>query len=483
MRARSGQVLAALTALAAILRFSTLHVQSFWFDEAVTVRLLHGSFGHMLASIGGSESTPPLYYALAWVWSRVFGHGEVGLRSLSALAGTLFIPVAYAAGRELVSKKTALVIAALATVNPLLIWYSQEARSYSLLLLFSGLSFLLFARQLRQQSDRTLVLWTIASALAIATHYFAAFVVAPEAVWLVVAAHDRRRPALAIAGLLAVGAALLPLLLRQRQLDLTSFITQSSVAKRTVLVAKQFVVGYSSPLQTAVVVVGACLMLVALGLLYARTGERERRAARVAVLIGAAGVAIPLVVAIAGSDYLDTRNLLAAWLPLMLVPAIGLGARNAGRTGLVATAGLCAIGLFVTIAVFVNPAYQRDNDRGVAEALGPVTVPRALVVTPVSASVPLSIYMQPFSKQTFPVKEIDLIALPERSSVFSGARPVKLGPTPHQPPVAGMRIVEQRSTPSYTLIRFRSPTPVDIGPPGLLFNRLDPREAAVLFQR
>jgi mannosyltransferase len=81
MRARSGLVLAALTALAAILRFSTLHVQSFWFDEAVTVRLVRGSFGHMLSSIGGSESTPPLYYALAWVWTRVFGHGEVGLRS------------------------------------------------------------------------------------------------------------------------------------------------------------------------------------------------------------------------------------------------------------------------------------------------------------------------------------------------------------------------------------------------------------------
>jgi hypothetical protein len=483
MRARSGLLLAALTVLAAILRFSTLHVQSFWFDEAVTVRLLHGSFGHMLSSIGGSESTPPLYYALAWVWTRVFGHGEFGLRSLSALAGTLFIPVAYVAGRELVSRKTALVIAALATVNPLLIWYSQEARSYSLLLLFVGLSFWLFARQLHTPSDRTLVLWTVASALAIATHYFGAFVVAPEAVWLVLAAHDRRRPALAIAGLLVVGGALLPLLLRQRRLDLTSFITESSKAKRVVLVAKQFVVGYSSPLTVAVVVAGAALILVALALLYARTGERERRGARVAALIGVIAVAIPVVLALAGADYLDTRNLLGAWLPLMLVPAIGLGARNAGRTGLVATAGLCAVGLFVTIVVFVNPAYQRDNNRGIADALGPVTVPRALVVTPVSASVPLSIYMQPFSKQTFPVKEIDLVALPERSSVFSGAHAVKLPATPHQPPVAGMRIVGQRSTSSYTLIRFRSDKPVSIGPPGLLFNRLDPRQAAVLFQR
>ena len=118
MRARHVQALAALTVLAAILRFSTLHVQSYWFDEAVTVGLVKSSFGHMLSRIGGSESTPPLYYAIAWVWSRVFGDGEFGLRSLSALAGTAFIPVAYAAAAELASRRVALVIASLAVRQP-----------------------------------------------------------------------------------------------------------------------------------------------------------------------------------------------------------------------------------------------------------------------------------------------------------------------------------------------------------------------------
>src|SRR5205085_9760107 len=114
MRARSGQVLAALTVLAAILRFSTLHVQGYWFDEAVTVRLVQGGFGHMLSSIGGSESTPPLYYALAWLWVRAFGHGVVALRSLSARVGPAFRPVAYAAAAELASRRVALTAAALA---------------------------------------------------------------------------------------------------------------------------------------------------------------------------------------------------------------------------------------------------------------------------------------------------------------------------------------------------------------------------------
>jgi len=338
-------------------------------------------------------------------------------------------------------------------------------------------------RELREPRDRTLVLWTVASALAIATHYFAAFVVIPEAIWLLLAARDRRRPAIAIAVLVAVGAALLPLLLRQRSLDLTSFITQSSLLRRLVLVPKQFVVGYASPVQVLVIVLAACFALVALALLYARSNEAERRGGRVAATIGLAGLAIPLVLAIAGADYFNTRNMLATWLPLMLVLAAGLGARRSGRTGLAATAGLCAIGLYVSIAVWVNPAYQRENNRGVARALGPATVPRALVITPVSATVPLQYYMQPFRTSPFPVKEIDLVALPQRSSLFSGARPVKLAPQPHQPPAGGFRIVEQKQTPSYTLIRFRSDTPTTILPPALLFNRLDPRQANVVYQR
>ncbi|HEY2600682.1 MAG TPA: glycosyltransferase family 39 protein [Thermoleophilaceae bacterium] len=483
MRARSVQVVAALTVLAAILRFATLDVQSFWFDEAVTVQLLKGSFGHMLSSIGGSESTPPLYYAIAWVWSRVFGDGEVGLRSLSALAGTLFVPVAYAAGRELASRKVATVIAVLAAVNPLLIWYSQEARSYSLLVLFAGLSFWFFVRQAHEERDRTLVFWTLASALAIATHYFAAFVVAPEAAWLLLRSRDRRRPALAVAALLAVGAALLPLLLRQRKLDLTSFITQSSLWRRVLEAAKQFVVGYSSPAQVVVVVLAACLVVVALGLVYARLVENERRAAGLAALVGLTGVGVPLILAIAGADYFDTRNLLAAWLPLMLVLAVGLGSRRAGRTGLVATLGLCAVGLFVSIAVWANPAYQREDDRGLAHALGPATVPRALVVTPNASRVPLGLYSKPgLGTRPIPVREVDLLALPIRSSVFSGAKPPPRAPN-HPPPAPGMKLVEQRFTRRYTLIRFRSPTPVLLQPATLLALRLDPRVAAVLYQR
>lgn len=470
--------------LAAALRFPTLHVQSYWFDEAVTVGLVKSSFGHMMSSIGGSESTPPLYYALAWVWSHVFGTSEFGLRSLSALAGTAFIPVAYATGAELASRRAGLVIAALAAVNPMLIWYSQEARSYALVLLLASVSFLLFARMQSAPRVRTLVAWTVVSGLALATHYFAGFMILPEAVWLLLRWPDRRQPALATAALVAVTGGLLPLLLEQRRMNLTSFITQQSLIGRLLRVPKQFVVGYDAPVDTVLTIAAGCLVGIGLWLVYARLVETERRAVRVSATIAAVAVGLPLLLALAGADYLDTRNVIAAWLPAMLVPAIGLGARHGGRTGFLAAAALGAIGLFVSIAIWANPRYQRDDNRGLAHALGPLTEPRAIVVTPSFAPTALGVYLPPFSlaaAQLPDVQEVDIAALAVRSPSLTGAAPPPRPVTP-APSAAGMTLVEKRYTSTYTLLRYRSQSPISISAGTLLSLKLDPRSAAVIYQ-
>src|SRR3984893_5771672 len=80
--------LAALTLLAALLRLSTLGLQSFWFDEAFTrVHVLHASLSSTLSSVVHTENTPPLWYLISWLDGRVLGTGEVALRLPSALAG------------------------------------------------------------------------------------------------------------------------------------------------------------------------------------------------------------------------------------------------------------------------------------------------------------------------------------------------------------------------------------------------------------
>src|SRR3954469_14191994 len=199
MRSRHLQALAAITLLGALLRFLTLGHQSYWGDEGATVGLIRMGLGDMLGAIPDSESTPPLYYVLAWGWTRLFGSsGEWGLRSLSALAGTATIPVLYAAVCTLVTRRAALIAAALAACSPLLVWYSQESRAYALLGLATALTLWFFARALAGRRH-ALAWWAGAAAVALATHYFAAFVVVLQAVWLVARAGTTaaRRAALA----------------------------------------------------------------------------------------------------------------------------------------------------------------------------------------------------------------------------------------------------------------------------------------------
>ena len=167
-RSRTFWIVTGLTVAAAGLRFATLDAQAYHHDEIVTAsRVLRGSFWHAMDAVGFSESAPPLYYALAWVWTQLTGTGEAGLRSLSALAGVATVPVAYLLGAELRGRRAGIAAAALVAVNPMLLWYSQEARGYALLVLLTSLALLYFLRALDRPRGN-LALWGLFSGLAMA---------------------------------------------------------------------------------------------------------------------------------------------------------------------------------------------------------------------------------------------------------------------------------------------------------------------------
>src|SRR5690349_18914378 len=217
-RHRAVIALGAITAVAAVLRFATLGAQSLDHDETVTAaRVLHPDFFQSMGVVFRGERSPPLYYALVWLWTRAFGTGVVGLRSLSAVFGTLTVVFAYLAARELVSRRAGLIVAVLVALNPYLIWYSQEARSYGALAMFGTLALYFFARARRGQNKQALVGWAIASGLGLVTHYFAFFFIVPEAVLLLFWSSPARRRAtlIAVAAVALVGTALLPVAIVQ----------------------------------------------------------------------------------------------------------------------------------------------------------------------------------------------------------------------------------------------------------------------------
>lgn len=389
----------ALTVLAAVIRFYRLGHQGFWFDEATTALLVHFSPGKMLGQIPQSESTPPLYYCIAWVWARIFGYGESGLRSLSAVAGVLTVPTIYAATSRLVSVRAGLIAAALAACNPLLIWYSQEARSYELLVLLSAVSLLAFALLLERQTGWRAALWVIASALALATHYYAILVVVPEALWLLYV-HRRSRPVQLALGLVALcGLALIPLAISQRGTGRSNWIAHHSLAPRVAQIVPQFVIGFGSPAYAVLEPLAVALAAFGLVLLFTRASAPERKGPRVAGGLALGGLVLSLLLIAGGVDDLLTRNLIALWVPAAIAVAGAFAVTRARLVGAGAATALCVIGLVAAIGVAQDRNLQRPDWRGVAALLGrrpsgPAAIDgRAIVVQNYKDLLPLKLYL------------------------------------------------------------------------------------------
>jgi hypothetical protein len=481
--------LLAIVAAGAALRFATLGVQSFSGDEGVTVALLELSLGDMLDAIPDSESTPPLYYLLAWLWTQPFGTGEVAVRSLSALLGTLTVPVAYAAAEALVSRRAGLVAAALTAASPLLVWYSQEARSYALLVLLTALSLLFLARALNEAGGRPLVWWALVCALALATHYYAAFLVVPEAAWLV-AASRRRAPALAAScAVLVAGLALLPLALDQRSTgNFTRFIEDISLSQRLKEVPKKFLGGEQGTpgdyggLVEALIPVAALLAAAALVLLLTRASREERWGALVAGGLAAAAVGVPVAMALAGFDYFAAYLLIAAWVAAAVAVAAGFGAERAGRLGIAGAAALTAVLAAVSISVALGDTLQRPEYEAAARALGEPRLPRALVSTPDNSIAPLRAYgrdLRGLPREGAEVREIVLLGMASEDE-STRRRP---GADPLRPPAPGFGLIEVRTEERFTLARFRSARGMRVTAAQLAASALGEGEPAITVER
>ena len=457
-------ILVGIVLLGAVLRFATLDLQSYRYDEAVTVgRVLQPSLFSTLSAVPRGESTPPLYYLVAWIWSRPFGTGEVWMRSLSALAGTASIAVVYLGAVNLpLPRRGGLIAAAAVAVSPVLIWFSQDARAYSLVFLLTALSFLFFARARRRGGRRDLAWWALASALAIATHYFAGFVVAAEAVLLLLG-RERRGAVFAVLAVAAATALLAPIALRQAEHGHAGWIADQPLGERIERAGAKLVGNDNGEehgaRQPGPVPLGVPvgLAVAALALLLWRGDPDERRGAGLAAIVGGGALAAPLALGLLGADYFDGRNLLPTFVPLTVLLGAGFGVRRAGRAGLALAAVFCLCSLAFTLEIDRLPRLQREDLRNAAAEVGPLRPGLAVVASRYATSQPLRYYLgAEVAAGALPLlREIDLVGSAKAAN--RDARRLL--------PPAFRRVGSRPVSYNFTLTRFRSrrPTRVPLG--------------------
>lgn len=218
---RSHAVIVFIILLAAALRFHNLGTQSLWNDEGSSYVQATRSFTE-IALNAAADIHPPGYYWALKIWRNVTGDTEFALRYLSALAGVLTVALAYGIAIRLhpqqkqFSDMMGWAAASLVAINTFSIFYSQEARMYAALALWSAASMWALAGLLNRINWRDALALGLFNGIGLWTQYAFPLVMLAQGIialfWLFSQPNKKRALIThAVANLLAI-ALFLPLL-------------------------------------------------------------------------------------------------------------------------------------------------------------------------------------------------------------------------------------------------------------------------------
>jgi 4-amino-4-deoxy-L-arabinose transferase-like glycosyltransferase len=463
----------AATFAAAALTLPALAHQSLWLDEIYTRDILgEHSLGGIWRHIRATESTPPLYYLAAKLSTDLAGtRSAAAMRAPSALAFIAAVPVSYLALRRLVGWRGALAAAAIVAVNPFLVSFALDARSYALLVLTGLFSVWGFAAVLERPSGWRYGAWALASVACIWTHYFGFFLVAGEAVILLAVLVGARRATLAWCVVIAAGVApLIPLLAHQSGSTDSAFIARISLGSRLESAVRQFAMGANVP-RAWLEVAGIAVLALGAGV-GGFVAVRGRRETRVLVLLAGLAFGVPLALAAVGvEDRFYARNVLAA-LPLLAAVA-GVGLLRARGAPL---ALYLVLSVATAVWVTTNWRYEQIDWRTAlarTEALDPAA---AVIGTDPGNAVVMRTYL---GRQ--PVASVRAGAVWVAVEPARGAGQRALGPVPVPPAVlasvAGFRPVRELEVHGFRLVLERAGAPREIVAAGLPGAVLFPGQA------
>ena len=128
---------------------------AFWYDEACswfTAKQIF-PFGIMDNLLNLDLQHTPLYFFILHFWMKIFGDSEIAIRSLSLLFGVVTVPLVFVLTKKLSNGLNAVFATCIASVAPLLVFFSVEARMYPIVLVWVLLSLISLAN-FEQKSDK-----------------------------------------------------------------------------------------------------------------------------------------------------------------------------------------------------------------------------------------------------------------------------------------------------------------------------------------
>jgi hypothetical protein len=356
---------AAATVIGFFLRAVFVGDTSLGYEEVFTNTIVHrASVADVWRGVSATESTPPLYYVLTWLWIKLgIGGGAAALRLPSLLAGGVTVPLAFFAMRTFFDRRIALVVAWLCAISPLMIGYSIYARSYALMVMVCTLSLWALGALLERQTGRRWTLWALAAIACLWTHYFTVFVIVGEtAVLLICLPEHRRKLCLAGGAVVIAVAPLWPLFSSQSDAaDRTAYIAGRGLTTRLEDTLRQFSMGSNVPSKW---LEGAGIAVVLVTLAWGVRRMYRSRAAQIVGAVALAGGGLPILSAALGiDDHYLARNILGVWI--CLAPFAAYGLTRLRSLPLLVYSVICLVTVVITQT---NWHYRAGSDWGGASA-------------------------------------------------------------------------------------------------------------------
>jgi hypothetical protein len=165
----------AILALALCARFAARPFAPFWLDEAATGAIISQPNFQLFWKEVYWEVSSPLYFIFMRSWQAVFGLSDFSLRAPSLLFSVASPLCVLFAAIPNISRLDKICWAALLALWIPGIGFAQDARCYAFVLFLSTLQTLAYIRLLETPSMRNSAIWVFFSAMAIASHYDAAY--------------------------------------------------------------------------------------------------------------------------------------------------------------------------------------------------------------------------------------------------------------------------------------------------------------------
>lgn len=161
----------------------TLYSQSIRLDESQSIWASTKSIPALLSYIA-QDVHVPLYAVLLHFWMQIFGTDIMVVRALSFIFFMATLPALYKFARESSSQRVAYLTVALFSLSPFVMWYSNEARMYTLFTLVTSLNHLYFLRMVKTEGKESKLGYFLSAIAGLYTHYFFLFLLITQGVFI-----------------------------------------------------------------------------------------------------------------------------------------------------------------------------------------------------------------------------------------------------------------------------------------------------------